>query len=348
MNRMSSGNHRRRKTLSWLFVAGPFVLCAVLGVLQYRWIGEVSEAARDRLRGSLEATLNRLRLDFSTELGAACRALLPEGSGVDGKADEAEVAERYAQWKKTGSHSQMFRHIAIAEPRNQTLVLRNLDLDQDVFQTVEWPSDWAPVKTHLESMMPSQTRQRRGFPGFPPEDQGTVFDLPAFGASTQGRRTGEFVPGESPSVVFDLNLEYVRDVLLPELLQRHLESGRALEYQVEVLSRQRPPLVIYQSDPGAQVAASADASVGLFDTPYDQIFRRLSGPGGRGRVSGRGGPGADAGRWQMVVRHRAGPLQALVAPGRWRHPAVTNRVMLLNISSVAAHLTFTRRTQQQA
>jgi signal transduction histidine kinase len=344
---MSNGKHRQRKTLSWLFVAGLFVLCGVLGVLQYRWIGEVSVAARERLRSSLQANLNRLSSDFSTELAAACRALLPEGSAVDGKADEAEVAERYAQWKKTSRHSQMFRHIAIAEPHNQTLVLRNLDLDQAVFQTVEWPSDWVPVKTHLENMMPSQSRQRRGFPE-PQEDQGTVFDLPAFGVPTAGRPNGEFVPGESPSLIFDVNPVYVRDVLLPELLQRHLETGGTLEYQVEVLTRQHPPLVIYQSDPGAQVATSADASAGLFEPPYDQIFRRSSARGGRGRGSGRGGPGADSGRWQIFVRHRAGSLEAVVEQARWRNLAVTAGVLLLMMASVAALITYTRRAQRLA
>src|ERR1039457_5808023 len=81
--------------------------------------------------------------------------------------------------------------------------------------------------------------------------------------------------GEPSSLIFDLNPEYVHAVLLPELLQRHLDTGGTLKYQVEVLSRQRPPLVIYQSDPGAQVAASADASVGLFDTPYRSEERRV-------------------------------------------------------------------------
>ena len=342
---MNSGKHRQRTTLSWLFVAGLFVLCGVLGVLQYRWIGEVSIAARDRLRGSLQANLNRLSLDFTTELATACRALLPEGSGPDGKADETDVAARYVQWKTTSRHSGMFRHIAIAEPRNQTLVLRNLDLNQAVFQTVEWPSDWISVKTHLETMMPSQTRQRRGFQ-LPPEDQGTVFDLPAFRSPTPGGPR-EFVPGESPSLIFDVNPEYVRDVLLPELLQRHLETGGTLEYQVEVLSRQRPSLVIYQSDPGTRVAAGADASVGLFDISYDQIFRRSSGPGGRGR-GGRGGPGADSGRWQMFVRHRAGSLEAVVEQARWRNLAVTAGVLLLMMGSVAALITYTRRAQKLA
>ena len=341
---MSTGKHRWRTALSWLFVAGLFVFCGVLGVLQYRWIGEVSVAARDRLRGSLRASLNRLSLDFSTEIATAARALLPPGSG----SVEAEVAARYAQWKNTGRHSQMFRHIALAEPRNQTLVLRNLNLEKAVFDAVEWPSDWAPTKARLESMLSSVPRPWRGFPGPPPEDQGMLFDLPVFGIPTPGRLTGEFGPREVPSLIFDLNPPYLRDVLLPELLQRHLETGGTLEYQVEVLTRQQPPLVIYQSHPAARVAASADASVGLFDTPYDQIFRRSPAPGGRSRGPVRGGWGGDSGRWQMFVRHRAGSLEAVVAQARWRNLAVTAGVLLLMMASVAALITYTRRAQKLA
>src|SRR5450432_2114818 len=140
---MSSGKHRRRTALSWLFVAGLFVLCGVLGVLQYRWIGEVSVAARDRLRGSLQASLSGISLDFNTEIATACRALLPADSGPESTATETEVAAHYEQWKKTARHGRMFRHIAIAEPRNKTLVLRNLDLDKAIFETAEWPPDWA-------------------------------------------------------------------------------------------------------------------------------------------------------------------------------------------------------------
>jgi hypothetical protein len=344
---MGTGKNRRT-ALSWLVVAGLFMLCGVLGALQYRWIGEVSVAARDRLRGSLQASLNRLSLDFNTEIATACRALLPADSGPGSAAAEAGVLARYAQWKKTARRGQMFRHIALAEPRNKTAVLRILDLDRGVFETAEWPQGWIPFKERLENMLSAEGRERRGFPGPPPDEQGTLFDIPALGISAPGRSPDQFARGEAPSLLFDLNPEYVRDVLLPELLQRHLETGGTLEYQVEVLSRQRPPVVIYQSDPGAQVAASADASVGLFDTPYDQIFRGSPGRGGRGRGPGRGGPGSDSGRWQMFVRHRAGSLEAVVARARWLNLAVTAGVLLLMMASVGALITYTRRAQKLA
>src|SRR6476660_4924591 len=99
------GKHRRRTALSWLLVAGLFVLCGVLGVLQYRWIGEVSIAARDRLRGSLQASLNGISNDFSSEIANACRALLP----AEPASAATEIAAHYAQWKKTARRAQMFR-----------------------------------------------------------------------------------------------------------------------------------------------------------------------------------------------------------------------------------------------
>src|SRR5437879_4621591 len=120
------GKHRRRTALSWLFVAGLFVLCGVLGVLQYGWIGEVSAAARDRLRGSLQASLNRASFDFSAEIAAAARALMPVDAASDIATVETEMASRYAQWKTAARHRQIFRHIAIVEPRNKVLMLHNL------------------------------------------------------------------------------------------------------------------------------------------------------------------------------------------------------------------------------
>src|SRR6476646_2830200 len=129
------GKHQRRTALSWLFVAGLFVLCGVLGVLQYGWIGEVSVAARDRLRGSLQASLNRISFDFGGEIASAVRALLPADSANDNATVEAEVAARYTHWKTAARHRQMFRHIAIAEPHNRRLVLRSLDMEKAAFET---------------------------------------------------------------------------------------------------------------------------------------------------------------------------------------------------------------------
>src|SRR5271157_1880074 len=120
---MNVESNQRRAVLSWLFVGTLLVLCGVLGVLQYRWIGEVSLAARDRLRGSLQASLDHLSADFNSEIAEACRALIPPDSS------EAELATRYQQWKRNARNGRIFRAIAIADPQ-----LRQLNLQTGAFE----------------------------------------------------------------------------------------------------------------------------------------------------------------------------------------------------------------------
>jgi hypothetical protein len=62
---------RNQALLSWGFVSALFILCGILGFLQYLWIGEVSMAERDRLGKTLQATLDRLSQDFDAEIAAA-------------------------------------------------------------------------------------------------------------------------------------------------------------------------------------------------------------------------------------------------------------------------------------
>src|ERR1039458_1603839 len=239
--------NRRRAVLSWLFVGALLVLCGVLGVLQYRWIGEVSLAARDRLRGSLQASLDRLSADFNSEIAEACRALVPANSTPDPHAAATEFAARFEQRKRTARNGQLFRAFAIAQPQ-----LRRLNLQTGVFETTEWPAEWNAIR-----------ERRLGPPGPPPEDDGPAFELPLFGMPPRG--------APSTDLIFELNLPYVRDVMLPELIARHLGS----DYQVELATPNSPPSVVYQSDPAAPqpAAATADASAGLFEVRFDQIFR---------------------------------------------------------------------------
>ena len=70
----------RRGLASWVFLGGMLLLCGVLGFLQYRWIGAVSRAERERLRASLQESLEQLSEDFNLEIVTECGAIMPQGS----------------------------------------------------------------------------------------------------------------------------------------------------------------------------------------------------------------------------------------------------------------------------
>jgi signal transduction histidine kinase len=198
---------------------------------------------------------------------------------------------------------------------------------------------------------------------------GLLFEEPLFSSdptSTNhgGPRPGPFDRREVGWLIFDLNPAYLRDVLLPAVLQRDLGTASGLDYQVEVITKTDPPSVIYQSEPGQSqnLEANADASISLFDPQNNLGFRRAGPQGMRGPGPGQGpglergghgpgpgaGPASDSGRWRMFVRHRAGSLEAVVAQSRLRNLAVTGGVLLLILATGAALIRYTRRAQKLA
>jgi signal transduction histidine kinase len=342
---MTRKKHDRRTWMAWLFIGALLVLCGVLGILQYRWIGEVSVALRDRLRGNLQANLVRLSQDFNSEVVTAARSLLPATSAEDTRTLRPEIETRFAQWKKTAREGQPFRRIGLVEPAGDQVSLSLLNPESGAFEASPWPDDWLSMRRRMEARLnPGPEPLNRQFQ---PDDQGLTLEVPLFTAQ-RGRPQPPFGRRELGWMIFDLNLAYLREVVLPDVVQRHLEPAGTLDYQVEVVTRSHPPGLIYQSDPNAgRIGATADASVGLFEIRLGQ-FPDGGGRGGRG---GRGGPGPGGpgfGRWEMLVRHRAGSLDAVVAQTRRKNLAVTGCVLLLLLATLGALVRFTRNAQRLA
>jgi len=340
--------------LSWLFVGALLALCGVLGALQYHWIGEVTVAARDRLRGTLQASLVRTSLDFNSEILSACSAILPPSAAIDAKDVQQQVAARYLDWKKNARHAQIFRGVGLAVPLAHSVQLQILDLNSGVFETAEWPSRWAATGKRLEAnrawLGGGPPPPPGGEPGTQGANEGTAFDFAIFPAHPPQPQTA-FRRPQVAWVVFDLNPQYVRDTMLPEILQRHLGTGGSLDYQVEVVAKTSPKAAIYRSDANQalDLTANADASVSLFDPQFAQMAWRAAVQAGHGAAPAPGrAPAPDSGRWQMFVRHRAGSLEAVVSQARTRSLLVTAGVLLLMVMTVAALTRYTRRAQKLA
>jgi signal transduction histidine kinase len=343
---------------SWLFVGAMFVLCGILGVLQYRWIGDVSVAERDRLQHSLEADLIRLSQDFNSELTSACRALLFPVPAQDVSLTPKELSTRYAQWRKSTRHPQLFQAVALATPRDNQLVLTRLNLESGSTQEEAWPENWKTIENRLQARLSPEAWRPHGGPGYRNETESHLFEIPVFRMDAPADRTrhgnprGRFARVETGWLVLDLNARYLSEVLLPELVQRHIgTAGGGLDYEVAVVSKTNPPATVYQTSANAlaEIAGQADASVGLFDVQMDQLFPRPEPPGMHNPfVTPAFRVGPDMGRWEMRVRNRAGSLEAVVSKTRRRSMAVTGAILLLLVATAGALLRYTRRAQRLA
>jgi signal transduction histidine kinase len=356
--------NRRQALLSWLFVAAVIGGAVSLGVLQYRWIGEVSVAERERLRSSLQVSLNRLSLDFNQELTSACLSMLPDRAIGDPNERRQEYAARYSNWRESSRRNRLVRTVHVVAMENRSMKLYRLDDSAAEAVPVEWPASWAAIRDAMLARFSPPDFERRG-PGPVFEDSPNVISVPYFGREGKDPRQAW---RELDALLVEIDLDYVRQTLIPELLQRDL--GGTSDYQAEIVARDDSSSIIFATNPGSRIGNRADASVHLFELRMDVIFRRLGaigmgfargglrgGPGGGGppREGFRGTrrrememPGFDRGRWVLSVRHRSGSLEAAVDRARMRNLAVTSGLLLLMIAAVAALVQFTRRAQKLA
>jgi signal transduction histidine kinase len=340
---------------SWASVSLLVLLCGVVAVLQYRWIGEISGAERQRLREQLQTRLAAVRRDFSNDISEDCAAMVPDATLVERSGRDAAYAMQYAKWKQ--AHAAMFRRIALAVPQGGALAFYDLDLRSGRLSHADWPAEWNSIREGLAARLTGAA--------VPPAQVHTVLEMPRFDAT----------PGNGPQerewLLFDLDLAYVRQTMIPELLGRHLGASGKVDFDAEIVAGQAPAELIYQAAPAAngRIGETADASVTLLDgmggpggpggPPPDGGFRgappspdfRSGGPG-RGlrgepaRLMPRPvlcGPG-----WSLLVRHKAGSLEALVEKARVRNLAISGGLLLLIVATVATLVRFSRQAQRLA
>ena len=361
----------RRTWISWVFIGLLAITCVVLALLQFRWIGEVSKAERQRLHEELTSKLNLLRRGFNEEIESAGAGLLPSTSQIDEVGREPAYAEQYKRWE--ASHERLFRRIALAVPTDGSVELLLLDFDQKSFSKAEWPAEWAGLRERMlarrmggpvaatsleESVLLEAPRFGGGPPGGremrpPPPDLRRGFGRrekgppqpPDRGPRQPGAPVGR--GGEQEWLVMELNLDYLRSALFPEMLNRYLGGAGKLEYDAEVVLNSNPSVSLFQSTAQHSHPAefAADASVRILDL-RPNLGRNQPGRGGRGPGAQSGDP--TQGRWLLQVRHHAGSLESIVARARWRNVAISAGLLVLMLVTVFALLRISRRAQQLA
>ena len=92
------------------FTTGMIILAVavviVLGVLQFRWSNQVSEATSIRLADSLQMSMINWHLDLFRDFSEICIAMRVEPeAGVEDNWNQ--YARRFDDWKKTTAHPEI-------------------------------------------------------------------------------------------------------------------------------------------------------------------------------------------------------------------------------------------------
>jgi len=327
-----------RSKSSAVLVGFLLILLPVFAVLQYRWIGEVSAAERQRLESSLRVASGQLADEFTRDLGRLSNAFqLREGFPHDG----SRVIDRYQEWAETAPYPRLVKgfHLLRTYP-DKSPELYKVDLQSSEMQPV-------PVPDELKNL---RDRLRPGAPNFPSMKGMLTIISPIlrldrpFGIQMRTRRFGPppdvfAAPRPGPPVslpvegwtLVELEREVVLKEMMPALVERHFSAHDENAYRVALVTGD-PPQVLYSSEGAwtAEDVATPDVSIIISGGP----------PEDRGRGRGRG-PGPRPGgfgfpqnnvlgqRWVLLVKHRLGSLERAVEQVRQRNMAISFGILLV-------------------
>jgi signal transduction histidine kinase len=337
---MDMAQLERRTSIYWIALGCVALLCCVLAFLQYRWIGEISRAEQDRLRNGLRIALARISEEFNSGIESACAALQPANPEIENLGRERAYSARFAVWHKSAKYRNLFSAIGLAIPVENDISLKILDMSTGDFHPAPWPEGWRELQEQLRA------RLRGGRPDPFALDSSTVLEIPRFGPPPPF--PGDHRMREQDWLVVELNLDTIRDEVLPNLLTAYLGPQG---YRAEVFVRRDPSNVIYRSEPEnpQRIGNRADGSIGLFGIRFPEFGRRPPEQREANRRPPFGPPAPGGiGRWELVAQSQAGSLGALVEQTRRRNVAISAVILLLLMTTVVLLARFSRQAHRLA
>jgi signal transduction histidine kinase len=349
-----------------LVTLGLLVLLPALAVLQYRWVGQVSTAERDRMQRNLRTAAGQFREGFDGEIVRAVLSLqVGPATAREGASDR--YTDRYDTWLNTAAHPQVVADVLLLDAEAGQLRLRRWDADSHTFDRTSWPdvlTRWRPqFEQDLSDFSGGRPVSRR--PVYRDEESLIVTPLRNLVVPAPPARGPQTVTPVFGVTIIQLIMAFLREQMLPELAQRHFTHAEGDVYRVTVTSAEDPKKVLFRSDPDAPVdPLHADAAASLLGRSDPAFFlarqpRSGSGDGDRDQDRGRRragdvGPNGSGrsepapGRWLLLVQHQRGSLEAAVASVRRRNLAISFGVLLLLTLSVALLAATSRRAQRLA
>jgi signal transduction histidine kinase len=350
-----------------LAIAGLAGALLLLAVLQYRWIGEMAEADRERLRRGAEASARQFRDDFNRELLRLARTF-DVGNDALLRHDWQRFADALGAWRAVGGGYLEVEDLFLREStgRGESRVLRLT------------PEGWAPEMGETPPLLERGGPRGRGGPGggfrggfgrpgavFVPDGPGLVFGLVALEHRAGERPRPDYVG----TLAITLRPESFTEGLLPALALRYFGASEDSVYDVAVLDRGEPsgPKLIYATRDGLSAASFRGSEVEL-----PMIWRReeamdparVRGPGRR-PPEGRDGfgsgeldisdflfdsiaPAGPGNEWVILVKAAEGSLDAVVERLRRRNLGISLGILALLAAGMAVLLVSTRRAERLA
>jgi len=296
----------------FVLAGGLLGLIVLLAALQYRWLGQISEAERRRMSATAQTSAAGFAEDFDRELNRAY-LLFQIGIAANDDSVPAQLSARYDRWQATARFPRMIKDVYLVTTSGGSTTFKRLNAQTRFVEPADWPEALAPIRAQLGGGPVASVW---------PDAPALVVASPFLFVSRLSDRPGAQqmetppVPTEMSYAVLHLDAAYIRGEILPSLAQHHFQGATGgFEYELAVVPTAGSGTV-YRSVDGFTPNADtkADATADLFHLRVQDFgplaaeisrfafFTATAGPGGRARGE------ETAARTQTVIRHLGGPV----------------------------------------
>jgi signal transduction histidine kinase len=316
-----------------LGVSAVAVLLGLLATLQYRWLGQISEADQARLRARAKSRAEEFARDFDREITRAFLRLQFDAAAARAR-ETSRFLEQHARWRANTAHPGLVQDVWLSDETGQSLS-RFDEATGRLEPQASWPRALGPTQERIrESAQAFASAARTSGTGtggpsppfrpgrgpvdfFDDKDRVFVSPIPDFDAPTT-LRTGEgfvaFSRRLAGYTILSLDPTYIREQLFPALVRLHFGADDEGEYSLAVTTTAAPQqVVVFRTSPTGAVGGPGDASAGLLGLRLEEaseddfsgfrVFRSPSPPRPRpeeakrltGRANDGGEPGASPG-----------------------------------------------------
>ena len=292
---------------------GLLGLIVLLAALQYRWLGQISEAERRQMSATAQTSATGFAEDFDRELNRAY-LLFQIGIAPGDGSVPAQLMARYDRWQATARYPRMIKDVYLAATSGDTVTVKHLNTSTRFLEPADWPDVLTPIRERIgkgpvASVWPDAPALVVASPFL---FVGRLSDSGAPPHAEQMTRTSDL-----SFAVLLLDGAYIRNEVLPSLAQHHFQGAAGgFEYELAVVPTAGSG-TLYQSVPEFTPRADAktDASADLFHLRVQDFgplaaeisrfaFFTAATPGPNGAGGNR-----ELTRTQTVFRHLGTPAQ---------------------------------------
>jgi signal transduction histidine kinase len=251
----------------FVVAVGLLGLLALLATLQYKWLGRISDAERDRMRATLNTRASGFAQDFDGELTRAYLLFQVDPQATENLASRVTI--RYERWQATARYPRMIKEVYVIGS-DADAALQRFNPNTHVLEPVTWPAAMEPIRAQLgtrQETTPTGTFFVRTMPT-PIWESVPALLIPTpmiLFSQHPGRPDVRMSSGMSYTALL-IDRDYITNEMLPTLARQHFrQTGDGFDYQLAVVSvAERAPVYHSTGSFSPRPDEKVDATVDLF------------------------------------------------------------------------------------